>query len=237
MNIGQNIAFYRKERKLTQEQLAKKLNVSDVSVSLWESGQREPRMGRIQQIADVLGVKTDKIIFGENYPRIINDYSEYEKRRFEHITKEVKSLYEETMPPQQNTLIKVYGSIAAGLPLEAIEDVGEIACPWIDNKIHTEEMFALKVNGDSMDRVVQDGYYAVFKKQNDVRTGEIAAVFINGGEATLKRVLKFSFSKKLILEPLSHNPIHQEQQYGEFDDIRIIGKYIGCISPYGFEIE
>ena len=133
--------------------------------------------------------------------------------------------------------IPIYGSISAGLPFEAIQDIWEIACPWLDNKIDTEEMFALKINGDSMDRIIPDGYYAIFQKQDDVKTGEIAAVFINGGDATLKRVLKFSFSKKLILEPLSHNPIHEEQQYGEFDDIRIIGKYVGCISPYGFEIE
>lgn len=228
MNIGVNISFYRKKRKLTQEQLAKKLGVSDVSVSLWESGQREPRMGRIQQIAEVLGVKTDEIIFGENYTRVIGDVSD-EKRRHEHITKEIKSVFYDNKDIRRQNTIKLYGSIAAGQPLEAIEDIGEIACPWLDID-DTEDLFALKVNGNSMDKIVHDGYYAVFKAQEEVNTGEIAAVLINGGDATLKKV--HILNNKIILEPLSYDTQHEEQTYGEHDEIRVIGKYIGCVSPH-----
>lgn len=127
--------------------------------------------------------------------------------------------------------VKVYGKIAAGQPLEAIEDITEeIVCPWLKDDIDIENIFALQVNGDSMDKVVPDNYYAIFEKQNTVRTGEIAAVIVNGGDATLKKV--HLLSNKIILEPLSHNLEHEEQAYKEFDDVRIIGRYIGCVSPY-----
>lgn len=206
---GEIIKEFRLARGLTQEQLAEILELkSFATISKWENDENHPRGKEIKMLCKLFNISSDYLLGLES--------------RDQNIEKQANLHYAK---------IKVYGKIAAGLPLEAIEDVTEeIICPWLKDDIDTENIFALQVNGDSMNKIVPDKYYAVFKKQASVRTGEIAAVMVNGGDATLKKV--HLLSEKIMLEPLSYNPIHVEQLYKEHDDVRIIGKYIGCVSPY-----
>ncbi len=60
--LGENIRNLRKENKMSQEQLAEKLNVSRQSISLWENGQTTPSMDNIMAIADIFGVSTDVLL-------------------------------------------------------------------------------------------------------------------------------------------------------------------------------
>lgn len=60
--LGKNIRNLRKENKMSQEQLAEKLNVSRQSISLWENGQTTPSMDNIIAIADIFGVSTDVLL-------------------------------------------------------------------------------------------------------------------------------------------------------------------------------
>lgn len=88
--------------------------------------------------------------------------------------------------------VPLYGSIAAGVPLEAIpveeyieipEDVGS----WYPHA------FLLRVNGESMNKVVPNGAYALIDPYTgeDVGNGDVVAVQVNGYEATLKRFLNY----------------------------------------------
>lgn len=61
MNIGQNIAKYRKQRKLTQEQLGEKLGVTNQAVSKWESGASLPDVILMPVLADTLGITLDDL--------------------------------------------------------------------------------------------------------------------------------------------------------------------------------
>ena len=60
--LGENIRNLRKENKMSQEQLAEKLDVSRQSISLWENGQTTPSMDNIIAIADIFGVSTDVLL-------------------------------------------------------------------------------------------------------------------------------------------------------------------------------
>ena len=60
--LGENIRNLRKEDKMSQEQLAEKLDVSRQSVSLWENGQTTPSMDNIIAIANIFGVSTDVLL-------------------------------------------------------------------------------------------------------------------------------------------------------------------------------
>lgn len=60
--LGENIRNLRKENKMSQEQLAEKLDVSRQSISLWENGQTTPSMDNIMAIAEIFGVSTDALL-------------------------------------------------------------------------------------------------------------------------------------------------------------------------------
>ena len=121
----------------------------------------------------------------------------------------------------------VYGRISAGQPNWAEECIeGRIPIdPDLMNITEPEECFFLKVNGESMNKEIKDGAYALIRKTDVVENGDIAVVLVNGYDATLKK-----FSKQgdlIILEPLSNDPSFTTQVYGNGTEIKIIGKYIG----------
>ena len=86
--------------------------------------------------------------------------------------------------------ISILGSIAAGTPIEAIQqEVDRVSLPEdIENE---GEHFGLKVKGDSMiEAGINDGDTVIVKKISNVDNGQIAVVLIDDQEATLKRVRK-----------------------------------------------
>ncbi len=123
----------------------------------------------------------------------------------------------------------VYGKVCAGDGLEAFEDpIDEINNPYP----HLNgEFFSLQVQGDSMNNIVEDGLYAVIKKQPTVNNGEIAVVLIDHQIGMLKRFYKID--DMVILKPDSSNPKHEPMVFtGEkINDIKILGKFIGFVSP------
>ena len=121
----------------------------------------------------------------------------------------------------------VYGRISAGQPNwaeECLEGYLPID-PNLMGIIAPEEHFFLRVNGESMNKVIRNGAYALIHKQDIVENGEIAIVLVNGDEATLK---KFSKQEDLvILEPMSDDSSFQVQVYNQTTPINILGKYVG----------
>lgn len=113
------------------------------------------------------------------------------------LAKALPCSYEELMEKagyiekKKEVKIPVLGIIPAGIPIEAIEDI-------LDYEEISEEMakrgeyFALKVKGDSMNPVINDGDVVIVKQQDDAETGKICVVMINGFDATLKRIKKES---------------------------------------------
>ena len=90
----------------------------------------------------------------------------------------------------KSTDVSVLGSIAAGTPIEAIQqEVDKVALP--EDLQNNGEHYGLKVKGDSMvEAGINDGDTVIVKKTSNVDSGEIAVVLIDDQEATLKRVRK-----------------------------------------------
>lgn len=140
----------------------------------------------------------------------------------------------ELSKPMKNStqfyMCPVYGHISAGQPNWAEECVeGRIPIePEIMNIVEPEQCFFLRVSGESMNKLVKNGGYALIRKQNFVEDGEIAVVLVNGYNATLKK-----FTRQgdfVILEPMSYitdDPNIKTQIYDKNTSIRILGKYIG----------
>lgn len=116
--------------------------------------------------------------------------------------------------------IPILGRIAAGMPIYAEENIEGYTYTDLNGG---HEYFGLRVRGDSMDAAgIKDGYIVIVRRQDVVDNGQIAAVLINGEDATLKR---FSQSGNIVtLMPQSTNPIHHPFVFDLKDtDVDILG--------------
>lgn len=96
MNINEQIAALRRKKGLTQEELAKALDVTNQAVSKWESGQNCPDIGLLPQIADIFGVTIDTLMGHTALPESPERRSiESEKLRAHHmeLLQQVRSLH------------------------------------------------------------------------------------------------------------------------------------------------
>src|SRR5437762_5773419 len=86
----------------------------------------------------------------------------------------------------------VLGRIAAGEPIDAVSDAESISVPrFLLGRVRPERVYALRVKGDSMiDEHICDGDIALIENRTEARDGEIVVAFIDGANATLKRIYR-----------------------------------------------
>jgi repressor LexA len=103
--------------------------------------------------------------------------------------------------------VPLVGSIAAGSPILADEDIEEIY-PLPTELVGTEPVFMLTIRGDSMMNAgIFDRDYVVVQKQSTARNGQIVAALVNGEEATVKRFEKTDMGVVLHPENESYEPM------------------------------
>ena len=152
----------RKEKGLTLDKLSQITKIAPNTLNQYELGKREPSFEIVKLLADTFNVSID-----------------YMLGRTEENTQEKKS----------STKIPVLGTIPAGIPIEAVEEI--VDYEEISTEMATRgEFFALKVKGDSMSPLINDGDVVIIKKQDDAESGKICVVMINGFDATLKEIKK-----------------------------------------------
>lgn len=123
--------------------------------------------------------------------------------------------------------VPLLGSIAAGLPLLAVENVESYVPIPTGMAANAKELFALRVRGDSMiGDAIRDGDIIIVRSQPSAENGEIVAALI-GDEATVKRLDKSSRPARLLPSNPSYEPIVLS---GE--DVRILGKVMGLVRTY-----
>lgn len=129
--------------------------------------------------------------------------------------------------PQTNErwLIPLLGSVPAGTPIEAIEDFEEYIDIYPDFVKHGE-LFALRVQGDSMEPDLRSGDIAIVEKQEYIENGDIAVVRVNGEDATLKRVKATDKGLMLIPSNPAYDPVFFDTAQVADLPVTIIGKVI-----------
>lgn len=144
---------------------------------------------------------------------------------------EIYNAVEEKREPENNKfqyyMCPVYIHIDANQPnweKECIEGRFPINTELIEIT-NPEEHFFLRVNEESMNKVVKNGAFALIHKQDIVEDGEIAVVSVNGDDAVLKKITKHG--DVIILEPNSNDSSFKIQLYDNTTSIKILGKYIG----------
>src|SRR5678815_1903986 len=122
--------------------------------------------------------------------------------------------------------IPLHGRIAAGTPIEALQGTEAFAVPAA--LLGSGEHYALEVSGDSMvDEGILDGDFALIRKVDTARDGEIVVALIDNEEATLKTYRREG--RMIRLDPA--NSRYEAQRYEE-DRVRIQGRLAGLIRRY-----
>jgi repressor LexA len=131
------------------------------------------------------------------------------------------------LPPANDVLeIPLHGRIAAGLPIEALEGQSSLSVPAA--LLGPGEHYALEVSGDSMvDAGILDGDYALIRRTEVARDGEIVVALINDSEATLKYFRREGSMVRLDPANRSYDPQRYKPQ-----QVRIQGKLAGLLRRY-----
>lgn len=105
----------------------------------------------------------------------------------------------EDSPTDATCEIPLLGRIAAGAPIDAVEDAQPISVPrFLLGRVRPERVYALRVKGDSMiDEHICDGDIALIENRTEARDGEIVVALIEGSRATLKRLFRFGHEVEL----------------------------------------
>lgn len=200
-DLSQKIYELRKHHELTLEQVADVVGVGKSTVRKWETGMiANMRRDKIALLAKALHT-TPAYLMGWEDDNTIED----------------------TLSPRR---IPVLGYVAAGIPIEAIEDIIDYEDLSPELLKGGAEYFALKIKGQSMEPKISDGDVVIVRKQPDVDSGQIAIVCVNGDEATCKKVMKQE--NGILLLPL--NPAYAPTFYSNEDiesiPITILGKVV-----------
>ena len=203
--IAKNLKYLRLKHGFSQDFIADYTGKkSFTTVQKWESGVSDPSIEVASKLANLYNVSLDDLY-----------YSDLEK---------------EAAKPQatknKGIRIPVLGRIAAGIPIDASQEV-------LDYEEITPEMnsmgeyFALKIHGASMEPRMVEGDVVIVRKQDDVESGDIAIVLINGNDATVKRVKKQKDGITLIATNTSvYEPHYYSNEEIATLPIKILGKVV-----------
>lgn len=218
--IGNNIKALRVHKGLSQEQFAEIADVSQTAVSAWECGLSDPRRSNVQRIIDAVpGITFDDILSKEK-----------------GFARKVLA----TPRSESTTLVEVplFGSISAGKPIEMLDIEDTYPIPDSVHEKHPRA-FMLKVRGESMNRVIPNGSYAlVDPAYSEAQDGKVYAVCIDNSSATIKRIHKLNNGVEL--QPDSTDPTFKSVIF-DYDDndartLTIFGQVVWFSVPYCFEI-
>lgn len=206
------LAELRKQAGLTQQQLAEKLGVTQQTVYYYENGRREMKSSVLIAISKALGCTVSDLLGIETQQGIV---------------RAVKS---------NGRQLPLVGRIAAGTAREAIGIDGETHDTPESLWERHRDAFWLVVAGNSMNRLFAEGTLVLIDPDEEVRNGDVAVVFVNGDDATLKRV--FFEGDVIRLHPESYDPDYRDRTINKNDpdapSVRVLGKAVSYTAPDGW---
>lgn len=178
-------------RGMKQVELSRATGLTDSQISSWYNGRYRPNAEAMTKIAAALGVTTDYLLGKEEIP-----------------------IAKFTLPQFHD--VPVLGSVAAGTPILAQEDV-------IGTVMTDKDVFALRIRGDSMSPRIMDGDIVLVRQQDAAEDGDLVIAEIDG-EATCKVLKRSHGSVMLVPFNAAFAPFVFSGQ--EAEDLRILGKVV-----------
>lgn len=212
--IAKNISYYLNRMGKSQRDMARDLNIPDMTISNWVNAKTYPRIDKIQLMATYFGINRSDLT--EDHSLNID------------ILKGLKK------PPKHGRLMKlpivgrmmrvpVLGKIVYNDPILTEQNYEDYKDTLIEDLPDSGYLFYLKVKDNSMAPTIPDSSIVLLREQLDVDDGEIAAVLIKGDEeVTLRRVKKQGDLIMLVPD----NNQHEITVVSENNPVKIIGKAI-----------
>ena len=197
----------RKAKGLTQVEVSRIIGISQNGYSDWETGKNRVDARSLGRLAELYGVTVNYLLG-----------------------------IDENDAPAKGVRIPVLGSVAAGIPIEAIQDI--VDYEEIDADMAAAgEYFGLRIKGSSMEPRIREGDVVIVRRQEEAETGDTVVVLVNGDSATVKRIkiepngIAFSPDETLCyIAVIPNNPAYDTRFYSaaevELLPVRIIGKVV-----------
>ena len=190
------------ENHLKSSDVSKATGIHPSTFSDWKKGKSSPKYDKLQKIADYFEVNPEWLQGSSDERMLLNDT---------HRKKGVK--------------IPVLGKVAAGIPIEAIEDVLD----WeeiTEDMAKTGKFFALQIKGDSMSPKILEGDVVIVKQQSSADSGDIVIAIVNGFDGCCKKLIKNDVG--ITLQSL--NPNYEPMVFTNKDvtdkPVMIVGKVV-----------
>lgn len=244
-NLSDNIKYFRKQNKLTQKELARKLKIAPTAISAWEVGRNKPLMDNIEQMASIFGIPKSKLLGDEIYkiqetasPELIpstlqkinSTSSQLEHKRQLNVLD-----YAETQLEQQNTVENskdiveepqatyyTYNYYDHAASAGTGQYLNDIQVETIELPVDYDADFVIPVYGDSMEPEYHSGDYVFVKLSVELADGDIG-VFEYYGDAYIKQLL--INDEGAFLHSL--NSKYEDIPIDRDSDFRIIGEVVG----------
>ena len=194
----------REEFHMTQQELADKLNGAKRTVAMYENETRKPSMEVLIKLSEIFNCSIDYLLG--------------------------KSDIKNPDLKDKLFLIPIVGKVAAGKPIFANENIeGYLPIdPLMYNLTSPNGFFFLQIQGESMNKLIKNGSFALIKKQDYAENGDVIVAIVNGDdEVTVKRYKQLN-EQFIMLEPVSEDssfqPITIDLKSTKFS---IIGKVVG----------
>lgn len=178
----------REERGLQQKQLAADLNVSQPTISDWESGRKMPSAKSMLKLASYFSCSVEFLTGTSSLRGIAYRPSpdlQQQDKAFADFAIRAATGSDPSLPPR--TLIPVVGTVAAGLPVIAEDDILDYEEVTPETAARGE-LFGLRVKGSSMEPRIMEGDVVIVRRQSTAVTGDTVVCKVNGDEATVKKI-------------------------------------------------
>lgn len=190
-----NLKAARRAKGMTQVEVAKYIGLSQSAYSDWERGETKIDGVQLSRLAELFEVSVDYL------------------------------LGKTDIPGNKYIRVPVLGRVAAGIPIDAIEEVID----WEDISAEAAgdgEYFGLQIKGHSMEPKISDGDVVIVRRQPDVDSGDIAVVLVNGDDATVKRIKKSPQGVTLIPSNPAYEPMYYSNKEIESLPVQILGRVV-----------
>ena len=205
----QQLKLLRKEKNLTQTELANILHLSHGAVAMWETNKRQPDNETLGLLADFFGVSVDYLLGREETKNPPNVYDVDGLIKFEEL-----------------------GTICAGFNGTVNEnptgEIVEIPLSMIKGG-RKDDYFVLRVQGNSMYPRILEGDRILCKRCSSVDSGDFAVVLYDGECATVKKVHYVNGEDWLELIPINPEYTTKRIEGSDLEQCRILGKVVKLI--------
>lgn len=220
--LGSVIKEIRKDKKITQSELARLTGFKQNTISNHENGKRSLDECDIYTYAKALNVSPQTFFdkYTNQDKNILSIYNQlHEKRQAKVYNYAREQLDEQNSGINEKRSIYVVGTSAAGEPIE----YGDFDSEMIQTDVPAKADKAIHIKGDSMEPKIANNSIIFYHEQPTLEIGEIGIFEINGSAVTCKKYYVDYESKKIVLKSI--NPKY-EPMYFNGEQVRILGKVV-----------